>query len=144
MVEVLPWAYGPSRESLLEWLAWLYEDMYYTDPYPNARNWYLDYNAFAFALKNVDTETLAMMEKTLFTLSPILSNVPLPVTGSLINSRKMIMFLDKYREIHKDKLSMYINFYADESKIINCFSSRIKLNLTAGSSASLNFLDLML
>ena len=44
VVEVLPWAYGPSRESLLEWLAWLYEDMYYTDPYPNARNWYLDYN----------------------------------------------------------------------------------------------------
>ena len=39
MAEVLPLAYGPSRESLREWLAWLHEDMYYTDPYPNARNW---------------------------------------------------------------------------------------------------------
>ena len=42
--EVLPWAYGPSRESLLEWLAWLHEDMYYTDPYPNARDWYLEWD----------------------------------------------------------------------------------------------------
>ena len=42
--EVLPWAYGPSRESLREWLAWLHEDMYYTDPYPNARDWFLEYN----------------------------------------------------------------------------------------------------
>ena len=40
MAEVLPLAYGPSRVSLREWLAWLHEDMYYTDP---RGNWFLEY-----------------------------------------------------------------------------------------------------
>ena len=29
VVEVLPWVYGPSEQSLLDWLAWLHTDLRY-------------------------------------------------------------------------------------------------------------------
>ena len=29
VVEVLPWAYGPSKQSLFDWVAWLHTDLRY-------------------------------------------------------------------------------------------------------------------
>ena len=42
VVEVLPLAYGPSTESLLEWLAWLNKDMIESD-YADSHFLFLEY-----------------------------------------------------------------------------------------------------
>lgn len=47
--------------------------------------WQLEYNAFAYAIQSIDQESLRMIKNTLFTFSPILDNVPLPVTGTILN-----------------------------------------------------------
>ena len=45
VTEVLPWAYGPSTESLHEWLDWLHTDMVFWDTadLDSDSHWFLDY-----------------------------------------------------------------------------------------------------
>ena len=43
VLEVLPWAYGPSEQSLFDWLAFLHTDMIDQD-LADASEWFLDYS----------------------------------------------------------------------------------------------------
>lgn len=104
---------------------------------------YLDQNAFSYAVKNKGMAMKRMLDATLFTESPALSNVQLPIIGYINNGKDELMFQDENRHIHLDMLKQYVDFDDSCNKIIECACSRIALNLEPGSSDSLDFLNLI-